>query len=165
MSRATSKSKILSFPGLVCNKMHTLGNKCGHFGRLLVVPTAPENTESRANTQTAHGLQYIGAMNATTNNTNDKLMVDRNFRKPKMLPGESFAMFEKRIGAVNKIVTGGIGRSGEKVHKLILSFVETENGIGVLNVYNFCGSGRFDSATIPYFSTDLSSVNCKKCQR
>jgi len=94
-----------------------------------------------------------------------KLKVDRFFKKPEWQRGESAALYWDRIGAKNAIVTGGIGRSGEKVHQLWIHYLDTNNGIGLLNVMSTCGSGKWGSMDIPYFDTDLSAVNCKKCLR
>lgn len=92
-----------------------------------------------------------------------KLKVDKNFKKPKWLPSESSFTYEERIKAKVAYVTGGIGYSGQKIHKLRLAYLETDNGVGIINVMSFCGSAKFQSKEIPYFDTDLSKVTCKKC--
>uniref|UniRef100_A0A6M3L403 Uncharacterized protein n=1 Tax=viral metagenome TaxID=1070528 RepID=A0A6M3L403_9ZZZZ len=93
------------------------------------------------------------------------LKINRHWQKPKMHSYESMAMYEDRLGATHQIVTGGIGHMGEKVHKLSISYVQTENGIGLIHIMSLCGSAKFMSRNYPYFNTDLANVNCKKCLR
>ena len=92
-----------------------------------------------------------------------KLKINRNFKKPKWLPKESGFTYEERIKAKVVYITGGIGHSGQKIHLLRLAYLETDNGIGIINIDCFCGAAKFNSKNIPYFDTDLSKVNCKKC--
>lgn len=92
-----------------------------------------------------------------------KLKINKNFKKPKWFPGESYMQYEERIKAKIIYVTGGVGYSGQKIHRLRLAYLEIDNGIGIINVDSFCGVAKFNSKNIPYFDTDLSKVNCKRC--
>jgi len=93
-----------------------------------------------------------------------KLIVDRQFKKPEWKPDESYFTYADRIGCKSAIVIGGIGHTGEKIHKLTIDYLEIENDkIGLLNIFSFCGSGKFNSRNYPYFNTNLETVDCKKC--
>jgi len=96
-----------------------------------------------------------------------ELIVDPTWKIPKGPPNISvYVHCKDNLGAKLLAVTGGIGHTGQKVHRLIITYVELENGkIGLCDVFNSCGSAKFQSITTPYFDTDLSSVNCKKCLR
>lgn len=93
-----------------------------------------------------------------------QIRVNNSFKRPTWLPGESYAIMAEREGAKTMVVTGGIGRSGQKTHALHVEYIDTPNGIGVLDIYSVCGAGKWQSQNIPYFDTDLSTVTCKKCK-
>ena len=92
-----------------------------------------------------------------------KIKINKNFKAPKWESNESGYLYEKRINAKEMYVTGGIGFSGQKVHRMRLVYLDTEDGLGIVNISCWCGAAKFNSKNIPYFDDDLSEVNCKKC--
>lgn len=94
-----------------------------------------------------------------------KLTIDRAYKKPtwKAVGAHSLGEYLEKVGAKHKIVTGGVGYSGEKVHALLVYYIKTKKGIAVLDAQSICGSGTQWSLQRPFLDTDLSKVNCKKC--
>ena len=94
-----------------------------------------------------------------------KLKVNRYWKKPtrESVGARSFFDYLDKVGAKSKWVLGGVGRYGEKIHIQVIYYVETPDGIAILDSDSLCGSGTHWSAQIPYLETDLSKVNCKRC--
>ena len=94
-----------------------------------------------------------------------KFKIDRTYKRPtwEEVDAHSFGEYLEKVGAKHKIVTGGVGYSGEKVHAHIIYYIKTPKGIAVLDAQSLCGSGTQWSLQYPFLDTNLSKVNCKKC--
>jgi hypothetical protein len=90
--------------------------------------------------------------------------------------GESFYERGQRIGIQSERVTGRIGYSGEKIHNLIVEYVECEiNGPNpsdkprmarvVFGCWSYCGSQRWTNGRSPLFLMPGHECDCKKCNR
>lgn len=98
-----------------------------------------------------------------------KIKVNRAFKRPKQEDKSiSWWVYKREILECKTLKTPGtIGHSGDKVHALTIDYLETEDGLGILDVSSWCGSQKWGSSLNPAFYDDpgFETVTCKKCRQ
>lgn len=97
----------------------------------------------------------------------EKIKVNRAYRRPKQEDKSvSWWVFMRDVLKCKTLKTPGtIGYSGDKIHALTIDYLETEDGLGILDVSSWCGSQKWGSSLNPTFfdDPDFETVTCKKC--
>lgn len=99
------------------------------------------------------------------------LKINRNYKAPTWEDvfgkdkGHSHCEYVNATGAKHYFITGYIGWSGKKIHKLSIYAVDTPEGLGIVDAESLCGSQRWGSGLKLTTCDDMQTVNCQRCNK